>query len=42
MPYSTKMFDWHDKEFRHADEVYVAVIVILTLAMIIGSFFIRF
>lgn len=42
MPYSTKMFDWHDQEFRHADEVYLAVIAILTLAMIIGYFFVSF
>jgi len=42
MPLSTKMFDWHDDEFRRADEVYLAVISILTLAMIIGYFFFNF
>lgn len=40
MPYATRMFNWHDEEFRHADEVYLAVIGILTLAMIIGYFII--
>jgi len=34
------MFNWHDAEFRHADEVYLAVIGILTLVMIIGYFII--
>lgn len=38
MPLATRMFDWHDDEFRHADEVYIAVVVVLTLAMIIGYF----
>ncbi|CAG1065513.1 hypothetical protein BAC1_01096 [uncultured bacterium] len=38
MPYSTRMFDWHDPEFRHADEVYLAIVIALTLAMIIGYF----
>lgn len=36
MPLSTRMFNWHDPEFRRADEVYLAVIIALTLAMIIG------
>lgn len=40
MPLVTRMFNWHDKEFRRADEVYLAVIAILTLAMIIGFFII--
>lgn len=36
MPFETRMFNWHDSEFRHADEVYLAVIIALTLIMIIG------
>lgn len=36
MPLVTKMFDWHDKEFRHADEVYIAVVALLTIAMLLG------
>lgn len=37
MPLATKMFDWKDKEFRHADEVYVAVVAVLTLVMLLGA-----
>lgn len=40
MPLATRIFNWHDQEFRRADEVYLAVIGILTLAMIIGYFLI--
>lgn len=36
MPLETKMFDWHDKEFRHADEVYIAVVAAITIAMLLG------
>lgn len=36
MPLATKMFDWKDKEFRHADEVYLAVVAALTIAMLLG------
>jgi hypothetical protein len=36
MALSTKMFDWRDKEIRHADEIYIAVVSALTLAMIVG------
>jgi len=28
--------DWTDPEIRHVDEVYIAVTLLLTLAMIIG------
>lgn len=42
MPFETKMFDWHDKEFRHADEVYIAVVLALTIAMIVGFFVLSF
>ncbi len=36
MPLATRIFNWHDREFRHADEVYLAVVIALTLAMVIG------
>lgn len=36
MPLETKMFDWKDKEFRHADEVYIAVVAAITIAMLVG------
>lgn len=32
-----KMFDWKDKEFRHADEVYLAVVAALTIVMLLGA-----
>ena len=38
MPLVTKIFDWHDPEFRHADEVYLVVVAILVLLMILGYF----
>jgi hypothetical protein len=31
------MFDWKDKEFRHADEVYIAVVAALTIVMLLGA-----
>lgn len=37
MPLVTKIFDWKDKEFRHADEVYLAVVAALTLFMLVGA-----
>lgn len=36
MPLATKIFDLKDKEFRHADEVYLAVVIVLALAMVLG------
>lgn len=36
MPLETRMFNWKDKEFRHADEVYLGVVAALTLAMLLG------
>lgn len=36
MPLATKMFDWKDKEFRHVDEVYLAVVAALTITMLLG------
>lgn len=36
MPLATKMFDWKDMEFRHADEVYLAVVAALTITMLLG------
>ncbi|MBI5562457.1 MAG: hypothetical protein HY894_06360 [Deltaproteobacteria bacterium] len=33
------MFSWTDKEIRHADEAYIAISVVLTLAMLIGALF---
>ncbi len=36
MPFATKIFDWKDKEFRHADEVYLAVVAALVLTMLLG------
>lgn len=36
MPFVTKMFDWRDREFRRADEVFVAVVAVLTIAMLVG------
>ncbi len=41
MPLSTRMFDWHDKEFRLADEIYIAVVSVLTIAMIVGAVILR-
>lgn len=37
MPLVTKMFDWKDKEFRHADEIYIAVVAALTIVMLLGA-----
>jgi len=37
MPFVTRMFDWKDKEFRHADEVYIAVVAALTIVMLVGG-----
>lgn len=37
MPLATKIFDWKDKEFRHADEVYIAVVAVITIAMLLGA-----
>ncbi len=42
MPLSTKMFDWRDKEIRHADEVYIAIVTVLTLAMVVGAVLLGF
>ena len=42
MGLSTKMFDWKDKEFRRADEIYIAVVGILTVAMIVGAMLLGF
>ena len=42
MPLTTKMFNWHDKEFRLADEIYVAVVLGLTLFMIAGAVVLSF
>lgn len=42
MPLTTRMFNWHDKEFRRADEVYIAVIAALTIGMLIGAMVIKF
>ena len=42
MPLTTRMFNWHDKEFKLADEIYVAVVVTLTALMVIGAFFLTF
>lgn len=37
MPLETKIFDWKDKEFRYADEVYIAVVAVLTIVMLLGA-----
>ncbi|CAG1065066.1 hypothetical protein BAC1_00643 [uncultured bacterium] len=37
MPLATRIFDWKDKEFRHADEVYLAVVAALTIVMLLGA-----
>ncbi len=42
MPLATKMFDWKDREVRRADEVYIAVVVVLTIAMLLGALFAGF
>jgi hypothetical protein len=42
MPLTTRIFNWHDGEFRLADEIYVAVAVGLTALMIIGFFMFTF
>jgi len=42
MPLTTRIFNWHDKEFRLADEIYVAVVVGLTVLMVIGAFVFTF
>ena len=36
MPLVTKIFDLKDKEFRHADEIYLAVVAVLVLTMLLG------
>lgn len=38
MPLTTRMFNWHDKEFRLADEVFVGIVVALTALMVAGAF----
>lgn len=42
MPLTTRIFNWHDKEFRHADEVYIAVVGVLTVVMILGAIVLSF
>lgn len=42
MPLTTRIFNWHDKEFKVADEIYVAVVVGLTVLMVVGAFMLTF
>lgn len=42
MPLTTRMFNWHDKEFKVADEIYVAVVAGLSILMVVGFFVLAF
>jgi len=36
------MFNWRDKEFRVADEIYVAVVAGLSILMVVGAVVLTF
>ncbi len=33
---------WDDKEIRHANEVYIAAVAVLAIAMLVGGYFLLF